>query len=135
MNICHITDEHMRPIKIKPGIPYIHQFLSQTDEYNIIFTGPKTDEYNLNIFVSTDKFIKKLMNEWRFPVVYQNTYLNEYNTIYTILELIFHKSYIYLYLCYPLQFILLTWRYLHHQLPHHLPITKSPLYHRSHNLV
>jgi hypothetical protein len=60
-----LTDEYMpchRQIygagQSKPDDPYIHQFLTQTDEYNITLVGPETDECNLNIFVGTDEFKK-----------------------------------------------------------------------------
>jgi hypothetical protein len=36
--------------------------LAQTDEYNFIFVGFETDEYNLNIFVGIDEY-KKSVNE------------------------------------------------------------------------
>jgi hypothetical protein len=32
--------------------------LAQTDEYDFIFIGFETDEYNLNIFIGTDEFKK-----------------------------------------------------------------------------
>jgi hypothetical protein len=35
---------------------YIRRFSAQTDEYNLTFVGFRTDEYNSNIFVSTDEF-------------------------------------------------------------------------------
>jgi hypothetical protein len=46
----------MGPVKVKPNGPYIHRFLVKTDEYKFIFTGFGTNEYNLNIFIVTDKF-------------------------------------------------------------------------------
>jgi hypothetical protein len=42
---CHVTDEYMGLVKVKMDGPYIHQFSSQTNEYN------------LNIYVSTDEYI------------------------------------------------------------------------------
>jgi hypothetical protein len=56
MNICHITNEYMGSVKVKPDDTYIRRFPSQTDEYKVIFVDFKTDEYNLNIFVGTDEF-------------------------------------------------------------------------------
>jgi hypothetical protein len=53
----------MGSAKVKLDGPYIHQCLVQTDEYNFIFIDFGTDEYNLNIFVGTDEFLKtRLMN-------------------------------------------------------------------------
>jgi hypothetical protein len=46
----------MGAVKIKPDEPYIRRFSAQTDEYNLTFVGFRTDEYNSNIFVSTDEF-------------------------------------------------------------------------------
>jgi hypothetical protein len=48
----------MGPVKVKPGGPYIHWLLTQTDEYNITFVDPETDDCNLNIFVGTVEFKK-----------------------------------------------------------------------------
>jgi hypothetical protein len=53
-----VTDEYMGPVKVKPGGPYIHWLLTQTDEYNITFVDPETDDCNLNIFVGTVEFKK-----------------------------------------------------------------------------
>jgi hypothetical protein len=53
---CGGTDEYMGPIKVKLDGPDIHQFLAETDEYNLIFIGFWTDEYNFNIFVGTDEW-------------------------------------------------------------------------------
>jgi hypothetical protein len=39
-----------------------HRFPTQTNEYNFIFIGFRTDEYNLNIFIGTDE-LKKMTNE------------------------------------------------------------------------
>jgi hypothetical protein len=55
VNICHITNKYMGPVKVRPNDPYIHQFQSLTDEYILIFVGFKTDEYKLNIFVDADE--------------------------------------------------------------------------------
>jgi hypothetical protein len=43
-------------IKVKLDGLYIHRFSVKTDEYKFIFVDFMTDEYNLNIFVSTDEF-------------------------------------------------------------------------------
>jgi hypothetical protein len=40
------------------GRPIYLLVLAQTDEYNFIFVGFETDEYNLNIFVSIDEYKK-----------------------------------------------------------------------------
>jgi hypothetical protein len=42
--ICLLTDKYRRACNINPAPPYIHRF------------PVKTDEYNLNIFVSTNEF-------------------------------------------------------------------------------
>jgi hypothetical protein len=57
------TDEYMCPVKIKPNNPYIRRFLTQINEYNLIFVSFKTDKYNLNIFIGTDKFKKRWIND------------------------------------------------------------------------
>jgi hypothetical protein len=49
------TDKYMWSIKVKLDAPYIRRCPAQTDEYNFIFIGFGTDEYNLNIFISTDE--------------------------------------------------------------------------------
>jgi hypothetical protein len=46
----------MESVKVKPDDTYIHRCPVQTEEYNFIFVGFETDEYNLNIFISTDKY-------------------------------------------------------------------------------
>jgi hypothetical protein len=38
---------------------YLSGCPTQNDEYNFIFVGFETNEYNLNIFISTDKFKKR----------------------------------------------------------------------------
>jgi hypothetical protein len=48
----------MGPVKVKSSDPYIRRCPTQTDEYNFIFIGFGTDEYNLNTFVSTNEFKK-----------------------------------------------------------------------------
>jgi hypothetical protein len=48
--------------KVKPDGPYIHRFQTQTDEYNFIVIGFRTDKYNLNIFIDTNE-LKKPTNE------------------------------------------------------------------------
>jgi hypothetical protein len=48
----------MGPVKIKSDGSYIRLFSAETNEYNLIFVGFGTGEYNLNIFISTDKFKK-----------------------------------------------------------------------------
>jgi hypothetical protein len=45
----------MGPVKIKPDDPYIHRCPTQTDEYNLIFIGFGTGEFNLNIFIGIDE--------------------------------------------------------------------------------
>jgi hypothetical protein len=40
------------------GRPIYLLVLAQTDEYNFIFVGFETDEYNLNIFVGIDEYKK-----------------------------------------------------------------------------
>jgi hypothetical protein len=63
---CHVTVEYMGPVKVILDDPYICRFLAQTDEYNITFIDPETDEYNLNIFIGVDEF--KRIGEWmKFP--------------------------------------------------------------------
>jgi hypothetical protein len=57
LNICHVIDEYMGLVKVKPDDLYVHQFSAQTDEYNFIFIIFGTDEYNLNIFVGTNEYI------------------------------------------------------------------------------
>jgi hypothetical protein len=47
----------MGPVIVKSSGPYIHRCLAQTDEYNLISVGFRTDEYNLNIFIGTDELI------------------------------------------------------------------------------
>jgi hypothetical protein len=68
-NICHVYSSvtwlHWwiyGLVKVKLDETYIHRCLAQTDEYDFIFVGSRTDEYNLNIFVDTDKF--KNPDEW-----------------------------------------------------------------------
>jgi hypothetical protein len=61
-NICHVTDAYKGWVKVMSDNPYIHRFLAQTDEYNFIFVGFTTDEYNL-IYSYVPLNIKKLMNE------------------------------------------------------------------------
>jgi hypothetical protein len=46
----------MRSVKVKPDDPYIRWFPVKTDEYKFIFIDFRTDEYNLNIFIGTNKF-------------------------------------------------------------------------------
>jgi hypothetical protein len=48
----------MRLVKVKPDDPYIRRCLASTDEYNFTFVDLGINEYNLNIFVGTDKFKK-----------------------------------------------------------------------------
>jgi DNA/RNA endonuclease YhcR with UshA esterase domain len=55
-NIRGQTDEYRGSVKVKQDDPYIRRFPNSTGEYKVIFIGLKTDEYNLNIFISTDKF-------------------------------------------------------------------------------
>jgi hypothetical protein len=56
MNISHVTDEYMGPVKVKPDNPYIRRFPYPVDEYKVIFVGFKTKKYNFNIFIGTDKY-------------------------------------------------------------------------------
>jgi hypothetical protein len=53
----------MGPVKVKPHDLFIRRCLTQTNEYNFILVSFGTDEYNLHIFIGTDEFYKKLMNE------------------------------------------------------------------------
>jgi hypothetical protein len=46
----------MGPVKVKSDGPYIRLYPIKIDKYKFIFVSFKTDEYNLNIFVGTDKF-------------------------------------------------------------------------------
>jgi hypothetical protein len=64
----------MGPVKVKPNSSYIRRCPIQTDEYNFIFVGFETNEYNLNIFVGTNEY-KKPMNEYYFSVVLEVVYL------------------------------------------------------------
>jgi hypothetical protein len=56
-SVSHVTDEYMGSFKVKPDGPYICRFLAQTDKYNVLCIGFKTDKYNLNIYVGTDEYI------------------------------------------------------------------------------
>jgi hypothetical protein len=42
---------------------FIRRCLAQTDEYDFIFVGSETDEYNFNIFVGTDELKNRWMND------------------------------------------------------------------------
>jgi hypothetical protein len=65
----HITDEYTifvgdvaEPMNIwgsqvKSDDSYIRRCPAQINEYSLIYVGFKTNEYNLNIFVSIDEYI------------------------------------------------------------------------------
>jgi hypothetical protein len=54
--IHRLTDEYRRARTIRLAPAYIHRFSVNTNEYKFIFVGFRTDEYNLNIFISTNKY-------------------------------------------------------------------------------